>query len=159
MKGISLITFIITTALSVAGIALVLTFLLPEIERAKASGVINDVLQQMDIIDSIVREVATEGTGSQRTYQLRVRDGTYQVKNDTGSFEFEYTAKYSPLDPGITSKRGNVILSTTVTGAKAYESDEDGDGFSELVIENEALKATFRKYPFTYTTWGIRDVG
>ncbi|MBI5872042.1 LamG domain-containing protein, partial [archaeon] len=158
MKGFSLITFVIVTALSVTGIALTLTFLLPEIDRAKASGVINDALQQLDIVDSIVREVATEGTGSQRTYNLRVRDGTYQVKNDTGSFEFEYTTQYSPLDQGVTAKRGNVLLSTTVTGAKAYESDEDSDGFSELVLENEALKATLKKYPFSYATWGIRDI-
>jgi len=158
-KGFTYVTFVIAILLTVVGVALVSTIIFPAIERARISGVINDAWQQLRVIDSLIQQVASEGIGSQRQYNLRVTLGSFSVNNKTGSFDFTLSTQYSPIPPGTESKKGNILLSTSTAGARAYEDDVDNDGEKELVLENEVLKIGFEKYPKDYKIVGIGGEG
>lgn len=116
MKGVSdLISFILTTALTVTGVIMMTTLLVPAIERAKASGILNDAMQQLKIVDTLVQQVNSEGIGSQRTFNLKVTDGKFYVNSTSYSFDYSFTTRYSPLSNISSSQTGNITLYTTPT--------------------------------------------
>src|SRR3990170_2335616 len=108
MKGISpFIAYALIILLSVSAIALVMLVGIPTINRAKDSGVISEGLSNMNTFASIIKEVASEGTGSIRTIQLQVSDGRYKADNSSSSLYFDYRAKSKIIIPGFT-KQGDV---------------------------------------------------
>lgn len=119
--------------------ALTLTVGMPAINKAKEASVINEALQNMRVIDNTIREVASEGTGSLRTPQIKVSGGDYKVNQKGSSVDFTYTIKYGLFEPGSFTKEGNLLLMSGVN-AKASTYDLNNDGASELVLENEILR-------------------
>lgn len=139
-KAISaLISSVLIILLTVFASGMVLTIGGPSIQRAQDSGVINEGMQNMHTIDDTIREVASEGSGSFRTIQLKITEGQYFVNNKTNSIEFSYKIKSNILEPGTLVKDGNLVISSSIN-AKASTYDLDGDGQNELVIENELIR-------------------
>ncbi len=71
-KGISpIISTVMIIAITFAAVGIVMTIVLPSVDRAKEAALLNEAVQNMRVIDNMVREVASEGTGSlRRTAQL-----------------------------------------------------------------------------------------
>jgi len=144
-KGVStLITTAFIVLLTVMSMALTLTVGLPAINKAKEASVINEGLQNMKVIDNTIREVASEGTGSLRSPQIKVSGGDYKVNQKGNSVDFTYEIKYGLFEPGSFVKEGNLLMMSGVN-AKASEYDLDNDGMSELVLENEILRVGILK--------------
>jgi len=139
-KAIStLISTAFIVLLTVMAMALTLTIGMPAINKAKEASVINEALQNMKVIDNTIREVASEGSGSLRSPQLKVSGGEYRVSQKTNSIDFTYTIKYGMFEPGTFVKDGNLLLMSGVN-AKASTYDLNNDGSNELVLENEILR-------------------
>lgn len=144
-KGISpFIATVFIILLTFVTISLVLVIALPAINRAKEAALLNEATQNMRMIDNMVREVASEGTGSLRSMQLKVTDGDYGVNKKADSIDFVQTIKYGIVEVGTFFRDGNLMLISGVS-AKASEYDLDGDGNDELVLENEILKLGIQK--------------
>jgi type II secretory pathway pseudopilin PulG len=144
-KGVApIITTVLIIFVSVIVITLVLLVGLPAIQRAKESGIINEAMQNMRLLDNLIREVASEGVGSLRTMQLRVSGGTYTINEKTNSIDFVFTVKSGIIQPGAFIQEGNLIMSAGAN-ARAREYDLDGDGETELVLENEILRIGIKK--------------
>jgi hypothetical protein len=144
-KGISpLISMAIIILLSAVTITLVFTVLVPTINRAKESAIINEAIQNMRTIDNMIREVASEGIGSFRSMQLKNSGGEYRVNQKANSMEYVYYIKYGVVSPGTFRQEGNLMLMSGAN-AKASEYDLDGDGSNELVLENEILRVGLLK--------------
>lgn len=139
-KAISdLISTAFIVLMTVMAMALTLTIGMPAINRAKEASIINEALQNMNVIDNTIQEVASEGTGSLRSLQMKVSGGEYKVNQKANSVDFTYTMKYGLLQPGTFTKEGNLLMMSGVN-AKASIYDLDGDGSNELVLENEILR-------------------
>ena len=139
-KGISpLFSTIIVIMLIVAAVTIVLLFGMPTIERAKESAILNEALQNMRMIASTIKEVASEGTNSMRTLQVKVSGGEYKVNEKSNSIDFTYNMKSNVVQFGSFIKEDDIILSSGAN-AKASEYDLDNDGSNELVLENEILR-------------------
>jgi hypothetical protein len=139
-KGVSpLISMVIVVLLSTVAITLVLTIIIPTINRAKETATINEATQNMRTIDNTIRQIAEGGVGSQTSLQLKNSDGEYRVNQKANSMDYIYYVKYGVVSPGTFRQEGSLMLACGVS-AKASEYDLDGDGSSELVLENEILR-------------------
>ncbi len=145
LKGISpFISTALIIFILIAGIALVLSIGNDLINKVKESNIISEATYNMKLIDEIVREVASQGSGSLRKIQLKVSDGVYRVNEKTNTIEFSFPIKYGTMEPGTYLRENNLLL-TCGANAKAYEADVDKDGKDELVLENEILKILLQK--------------
>jgi len=140
MKGISqLISTVVIFLITTTGIGIALLVGNPVIDRAKESAIFNEAIQNMKFFDNIIREVASEGKGSFRTLQLKVSGGEYKVNQKTNTIEFTQTIQSGILEAGTFVKEGNVFIAAG-TNARASKYDLDGDGVTDIVLENEIMR-------------------
>lgn len=139
-KGVSeLISVAILVLITTVAMAIALLVGTPVINKAKESAVFNEAVQNMKIIDNIIKEVSSEGRGSFRAVQLKITDGEYKINQKTNTIEFTDIIKTGILTPGTFVKEGNVFISAGVN-AKASKYDLNLDGVSDLVLENEIMR-------------------
>ena len=140
MKGVSqLISTVIIVLITVTAIGIALLVGNPVIDKAKESVVFNEGLQNMKLLDNVIREVASEGGGSFRAIQMKVSGGEYKINSKTNTVEFVQTIKSGILQSGTFLKEGNVFVAAG-TNAKASMYDLDLDGTSDIVLENEIMR-------------------
>jgi len=144
-KGASeFISGVLMIFISFMGIALVIAMGLPALNRAKEAAAVNEATQNMRELDSVIREVASEGTGALRSMIMKVSDGSYAVNGKADTVDFAYEMKYGLMERGTFYKEGNLYMMSGAT-AKASEYDVNGDGTTELVLENEILRVGIQK--------------
>ena len=140
MKGVSqLISTVLIFLLTTVAIGIALLIGTPTIDRAKQSATINEAMQNMKTLDNIIREVASEGKGSFRTLQMRVIDGEYKINQKTNTIEYTHIIKSGIIESGTFFKEGNVFI-VAGTNAKAITYDLDGDGTTDILLENEIMR-------------------
>ena len=158
MRNKAISPFIASTLIILIGITsiyLVLTVLTPSIDKAKDSAVINEALQNMKLIDDSVREAASEGEGSKKTFSLKVTEGTYKVDSNINHINFSYTAK---TDLDVTGQRDNIhiihsgndiILFINYTRLQLQGFDHFTKGENSVTILFNGTNATTH-YPIIY---------
>ena len=158
LKGISpLISFVMVIFLTVITIGIVIYFGIPTIEKAKESAILNEALGNVKKIGNTINEVATEGSGSLRTLNIKVSSGEYKINQKANKVEFFYEIKSNILKPGTFIEENGIIL-TSGASCKAYE--ENGS----LILENEILKVILLKngtrpsYDFINTSKLIKQI-
>ncbi|MEM5879506.1 MAG: LamG domain-containing protein, partial [Candidatus Aenigmatarchaeota archaeon] len=112
-RGISsFISAVLLILVTITVIYIVLNIAKPTIERAYDSAVINEAEQNTQLLDNLIREVASEGTGSLRSVVLKVSGGNYRIVNTSGNFtgalQFKIELKYSPFAAPMLKKVGNL---------------------------------------------------
>lgn len=93
--------------IGVMAISLSLGMLRPTLNRARDSAILDEAIRNMELIDSTIRGVASEGEGSRRTIYLRVTEGTYRVDSDANTINFTYRMKEG-LD--VSGRRGRINI-------------------------------------------------
>jgi len=107
-KGISpLISFVLIILLVSAATTIVLTVIKPAFDRMSDSSVINEATQNLELINSAIKQVASESQGSKKTISLTVSDGEYGINSDKDFIYYNYTTKTDFSPQGIL---GNVRL-------------------------------------------------
>lgn len=142
MKGINeMVSMVIVILVSVTAIAIVMTVALPAINKAKEVALLNEGKQNMHQLDDLVREVASEGLGSLRSFSFKSSGGEYAVNSRINSIDFTYSAKYSTIQPGTFIQDGNLMI-TSGTNSKAsiYNLSTPADGNGQIVLENENIR-------------------
>jgi hypothetical protein len=134
-KGIStIISFVLLLLISIVAIYLVLNIIKPTLERVFESAAINEADQNMQLLDNLVREVASEGTGSMRSVLLKVSDGDYRILNTSGNFsgaiQFKIDLKHSPFEAPMFKKIGNLKYTAGMNsaGLVGYWKFDEGNG-------------------------------
>ncbi len=93
-KGVSpLIGFVLSIALVTAAVTIVLTVIKPTFDRMSDSGIIDEGVQNLELINSAVKQVASESQGSKRTISLSVSEGEYGVDAAKDFVYFNYSTK------------------------------------------------------------------
>jgi hypothetical protein len=118
-KGVStIISFVLLLLISVIAVYLALNVVKPTVERVFESAAMNEAELNIQILDNLIREVASEGTGSLRSVVLKVSDGEYRIINTSGNFtgaiQFEIELKHSPYTAPMLKRVGNLKYSVGI---------------------------------------------
>jgi len=151
MGSAPIISIVFIILITIVSITLVLYVAIPAINRAKEAAVLNEAMQNMRVLDNLIREVASEGVGSLRSMQLKVSGGTYTVNKDANAVDFDFDMTSGLIQPGTFVKDGNLLIMAGVN-AEAKEQDFDGDGNTDLVLENEIMRVVLKKVG-TASSW------
>jgi len=110
-KGISpFIAYALVILLAVSAVSLVLILGLPVIQRSRESITFDIALNNMQQLDSTIREVASEGLGSLRAIQLSVTGGKYFVTNGTNKLVYAYETSQNLIANATNTTRGNIRI-------------------------------------------------
>ncbi len=91
MKGLSpLIGMVLVIAFGFAAMTIVLTVVNPLLNRAKDFGVINEATQNMQLLDSVIKAVASEAKGSKRTVHVKITEGVLRSNQAAEQIYFEF---------------------------------------------------------------------
>jgi len=134
-KGVSpIISVVLLILITVSAIYLVLFVAKPTIDRAYETAATNEAENNLELLDNLIREVASEGTGSYRSVVLKVSDGDYRTVNTSGNFtgalQYKIDLKYSPYTAPMLKKTGNVKYTAGMNGIGLvmYSGLDDGNG-------------------------------
>lgn len=102
MKGVSpLIAMVLVIAFGFGMMAIVLSFVNPLLDKAKDSGIVNEATQNMQLLDSAIKAVASEAKGSKRTISIKVTDGVIRTNGSTERVSLEFTPKARTILDGF----------------------------------------------------------
>jgi len=121
-KGVSpIISTIILILITISATFIVISIGRPTIDRAYEAAIMNEVELNMQLLDNLIREVASEGTGSLRSVILKVSDGDYRLVNASGNFtgalQFKIGLKHSPFAAPMLKKVGNLKYTAGMNSA------------------------------------------
>src|SRR3989338_2485599 len=132
MKG-DMISGVIVVVIIVASSALVLNAVNPVIDETRDFQKFNEAKKLMQEIDSAVSDVLFEAPGARRSIdvkapgKLSVVGGEDRIKMTIDGVDI--------FASGLRTQEGNVEISSGAS-MKAHEKDIDGDGNTDLVLEN-----------------------
>ncbi len=121
---------------------LVLTIGNPIIDMTLRTADIKDAEDDMHVIDNYIRTVAREGKDAVRVFKF---SSPKSFESMPGEDAIQFSAESIQLFDYLTrSFSGNFVY---VSGAnvQCQEKDGNGDGVTDLVAENDKIKAVFKK--------------
>jgi len=135
MKG-SIVSGAIAVAIVVASTVIVVNVISPVVDEGEIQQNINFIKNILTDIDSAVNELNAEAPGASRS--IDIPDiGEFIVSEDENRVRFrlnnvKYTEGTGIIQDGRVTISGGPVM-------KAYQSDVDSDGVTDLVLENQAL--------------------
>ena len=141
--------------IGIISLSLSLIVLNPALNKAKDSAIINEAFNNLEIIDSTIREIASEAEDSKRTIGLKVTEGTYRVDSTEDLINFTYRMKEGLQ---ISGQRGDVNISFSAqditlfikyTSIDLQGSDHFTKGDNSVVIMHNGTNST-TNFPFIY---------
>lgn len=123
-KGISpLIASVLSIMLGIMMLAVVLTVIQPTFKSAQDSSIIADIFQNLNLIDSAIREVSSEAQGSKRTITLGVSGGEYRINS---TYDWVYATYEPKSDLRLTGRRGDIRVDRGLVYAEYFNWFPDG---------------------------------
>ncbi|MEM5805138.1 MAG: LamG domain-containing protein [Candidatus Aenigmatarchaeota archaeon] len=131
VKGISpFISMVLIVVISFSALTLTLTTILPTIEKTRASLTVDDALKNLDLIDTMIKEVASEAKGSRRSITINVpTDASYIFDSTRNLLIFEYNPK-QPLD--ISGKIGAKFIEKSLVFSDYFNNYTEGENASSV---------------------------
>jgi hypothetical protein len=107
-KGVSpFIASVLTILFGVLMLGIVLGVVNPTFKRAQDSTVITDSFQNLNLLNSAIKEVASEAQGSKRTVSISVSGGEYSIDGTTDSILFTYDPSQNMY---LTGTKGDIKI-------------------------------------------------
>ena len=162
-KGQVWIETVIYTLIAFVLIGLILAYARPKIQELQDQAIIQQSIEMMKQIDSIVFGMGA--TGNQRVIDIVIKEGNFNVDgaNDKIFFQIDSQAQYS--EPGVPISDGDIIIQTqkktgnyNVTLTRDYDHDNYDitfDGQEELKQISKASTA----YKLSISNKGVNSVG
>lgn len=93
-KGLSpILGFVITVSIISVAITVVMAVIKPTFDKMSDTTTVDEIRRNLELMNSAIREVASESEGSKRTVTLTVSDGTYGI-NASGDYIYsDYDTK------------------------------------------------------------------
>jgi hypothetical protein len=128
MKALSpLISMIMVIAFSVIAIIIVMNSLAPTIEKARVSAIISEATQNLQLLNSLIKEVASESKGSKRTISISITDGIYYIDDDKNYLYFEFKPSEQIKLGG---KKGDIDIVTGLNFSEYFNNYVEGSNAS-----------------------------
>ncbi len=142
-KG-AVLSSVLAIAIIVSSSVIVVNLISPIIEEGVAVNQLNKAKQLASILDSVIKELSVEAPGAKRTVRVTSDFGTFDVVGKEDRFKFRLASLQQIYEAGTVVREGNYII-TSGPSMKAYESDINGDGTTELLLENDAVLFSIKK--------------
>lgn len=113
---------VIYTLIALTIIGLFISFAKPKIEEIQDKAVIEQSVQMMEDIDSIISSIVRGGAGNQRIVEIGIKKGELKVDGVNDQLIFEIEGRYTYTQPGDNGMPGeyinigNIIASTQKRG-------------------------------------------
>ena len=142
MKG-DLISGVVAIVIVVSSTILVLNTINPFVQESQDFQAFNEAEQTLKSIDAAINQLFVEAPGARRTLDVNVRSGRLVVSGAENKIKIrlENTNLFSS---GVRKQEGNILISSGAA-MSAYESDIDGDGNTDLVLENGVMLFAVKK--------------
>jgi len=153
----TIVSFTILVAVVIAVIGIVASIVFPMINTMTVSSEIDEAIVEMKNLDRLIREVIREGTDSSRMFMftgpqkidvLKEEDAIQYQKN-VDSDLFEYFSRTMTKD----------MIFIAGADVNCYEEDTDGNGNTDLVLENTFVKFAFQRIPIASPLSSINTTG
>lgn len=136
-------TVIILVIIIVATI-LVVSRIYPLLAQGKETVSLDEAKQMMTSLDSAIKELSFEAPGAKRTVTLKTTGGRFRVSGAENKIKYQIDTTSELITPGTRSKEGPLII-TSGQNFRAYESDVDSDGTTDLVLESQYVLFAVKK--------------
>jgi len=145
MKGVSpFVSMVFVLAFSVVGLTLVVTVLMPVVNRAKDMSVVDEATRNLELLNSVIKEVASESEGAKRTITLTVSDGVYKINKQKDLIYFEYDSNERLELKGTI---GNVYVQTAPVFFDFFNNYVENSNASDVWnIKNGTWKVIGNRY-------------
>jgi len=141
-KGLNpFVSMVLVVLFGVAMMTLIISGLKPTFDRARDTTATNEALQNLPLINTAIKEVASESQGSRRTLTLTVTYGTYKIDHSKDWLYFDYDL-LSDLD-----------IEGTIGDIKIEKGDEFLDYFNHYIEDTDASST----WTVVSGTWKVED--
>ena len=140
-KGIALISGVIFIAFILVTTFIVYETGYPVLEKMKCSATTEKMKSSFVKLDKIIQD-SLGGRGARRIVGLNIEDGRLYIDKDNDIIYWKYECDQAIYSPRVKQRIGNVVFGSNLE-AKAYEGK--CDGVDAYILENEHIKACFRK--------------
>lgn len=146
-KGQLWISAVLYVLVIVVVIVIVIEALTPVIENLKDKSIYNRIRDSFITLNEYVRDVSSEGKGSQRTIPIEVQKGVFSVEENEIKWTFETDSQI--LEPRTQVELGNLLVVSN-GDVDAYETNR-----STFVLKNSNVLFEFYKYgsPLNYMNY------
>jgi len=142
MKG-DMISGVIVVIIIVTSSILVLNAVNPIIDESRDFQKFNEAKETLNKIDTAISDLLFEAPGARRSIDIDVQDSRLSVSGSDDKIKLRID-NVDIFSSGLRAEEGNILI-TSGPSMKAYESDIDGDGNTDLVLENGLLIFAIRK--------------
>ena len=142
MHGLTIISEVLFLVLVISLIFLVYGIASPMIYSMQVSSAFDQSKAIMLKLDSLIQEVASQGTGSKRSIYLTMGAGTMLLDEAAGVLRWSLETDAMLVSPRSMQQIGNLIIGSNLESG-AYESTFQGT--EAFVLENSNLRAYIRK--------------
>lgn len=95
--------------------------------------------------DSVIRELSTEAPGAIRVLKVEgIEGGELVVSGKSNTIKYTLLLPRQVFQEGLRFQEGNLLI-VSGPNVEAYEADIDGDGNTDLVLENRAVLFAVKK--------------
>lgn len=142
MKGVSIVAAVVFIAITISAMALVYQAGMPIIHRMQSSAILDSMSSAFAELDKTIQQVASEGNGSRRIFDLDSGEGRLTLDPDNDGIEWQLDAEGSVLRPRTGRNLGNVAYGSNIE-ASMYEGVHGS--YQAYILENEHLRVYMRK--------------
>jgi hypothetical protein len=146
MGGLSIISGVIFIAITISTIAIVYEAGMPVIKKMQASASVEKMKDVFSDLDKVIRDVASEGTGSKRTVYLKIDPGKIVVNDTEDAVYWELDTDAKVIEPRTRQVFGNIVIGANME-TSAYQENYSitSPQIPAYKMENEHLIVYIRK--------------
>jgi nucleoid DNA-binding protein len=140
----TVLSSVLAVAIVVASSVIITNLVSPLIDEGVSVNQLNKAKQLASVLDSVIKELSVEAAGAKRVVRVAADFGTFEVNGKEDRFKFRLASQQQIYEPGTIVREANYFI-VAGPSMKAYESDVNNDGTTDLVLENDAVVFAVRK--------------
>ena len=154
----SVLSGVMFLAITITAVAIVYQAGIPIVKKMQTSAMIEQMKTTFSELDELIRQIASEGTGSKRTVQLTVDSGEIVINESYDTIYWELETDAMLISPRTKQRFGNVIIGSNLN-TDVYEANYTrvSPEIECYVMENEHLKVFIRKIGVNTSESGWED--
>lgn len=145
MRGITLISGVIFLALTISAAFIIYVSLMPVIKKIQVAAVMQEMRDTLAKMDDIIREVASQGSGSKRILSMKLDLGQMIINGTDNIIYWEYKTDSPVISPRTKQTFGDVVIGANLDTKASEENYTFTSPETEAyLLENEHLKVYIR---------------
>lgn len=144
-KGLSLVMEVLIVVIVIVSSIIVYNVANSILEEGRSVQRYNLAREILTGIDTVIREISSEAPGSMRVIRVEAIEGAeFVVSGKSDTIRYSLLLPREIFKAGLRFQEGNLLI-ISGPSVNSYESDIDGDGTTDLVLENRAVLFAIKK--------------